>query len=134
MTRMKRRSKRQGKKDKRRAERRKNRKHGQKAGSIAIHSLLPGLEGAEMGSMQVVVDSRREDEHPALINVVVHHQAQQRAVIWSIETGFGGLPARVGYQVAPDGPLDDLPPTTWLPAVDELDDGEPDAEAEMTPA
>ena len=111
-------ARRQQQKSKRRAQRRKHRRHGHNAGSIAIHSLLPGLEGAELGSMDVVVDQRREDQHPALINVVVHHREQKRAVIWSIETGFGGLPSRVGYQIVPDGAIDELPETTWLPVAD----------------
>lgn len=118
MSRMTRRSKRQRQKDKRRAKRRENRKHGKKAGSIAIHSLLPGLEGTELGSMQVVIDARRTEEHPALVNVVVHHHEQQRAVIWSIETGFGGMAPRVGYRIALDGPIEALSETTWLPMFD----------------
>lgn len=119
MSRAKRHSKRQRQKDKRRAQRRKQRREGKKAGSIAIHSLLPGLEGAELGSMDVVVDTRRERGHTALINVVVHHRDQAQAVVWSIETGFGGHPAQVGYQVIADGAIGNAEPTRWYPVIAE---------------
>ena len=116
MTRTNRHSKRQRQKDKRKAERKKAKKNktGQKAGSIAIHSLLPGLEGIEIGAMEIVVDSRRKEKHPALINVSIHHKGDRRAIIWSIETGYGGQPPRVGYQVIPDGPIDKTQQTTWI--------------------
>lgn len=135
MSRMNRRSKRQHEKDKRHAQRGKNRRHGRKAGSIAIYSMLPGLEGTELGSMDVVVEDRRTDEHPALINVVIHHGDQERAIIWSIETGFGGLPSRVGSQIAPDGPVNELPPPTWLPlpSVEESDSKQTTAHLESEP-
>ena len=125
MTRMIRRSKRQQQKAKRKAERKKARKNGdgQKAGSIAIHSRLPGLEGTRIGAMDVIVDARRKDRHPAHISVAIHQRGLGRAVIWSIETGFGGQTPRVGFQVVPDGSLDDLPPTRWFPDVDSVDPG-----------
>lgn len=119
MTRTSRHSRRQSKKAKRKAARKKTRRNGggKKAGSIAIHSRLPGLEGTEIGSMDVVVDARRKEQHPALINVAIHQRREKRAVIWSIETGFGGQAPRVGYQVIPDGAMDRPPETTWFPDV-----------------
>ena len=128
MARTTRHSKRQRQKQKRRAKRRENRRHGQKAGSIAIHSLLPGLEGAELGSMDVVIDTRRSDQHPALINVAIHSRSEQRAIIWSIETGFGGQAPRVGYQVIADRAVEEAAPTWWLGRVDEVDCGSGDGE------
>lgn len=119
MSRTKRHSKRHRKKASRKAARKANRraskaKAGQKAGSIAIHSRLPGLEGAELGAMEVVVDTRRKESHPAMITVAVHNKEHKRAVVWSIETGFGGQPARAGYQVVSDGELDQVPETEWI--------------------
>ena len=127
MARTTRHSKRQRQKQKRRAKRRENRRHGQKAGSIAIHSLLPGLEGTELGSMDVVIDTRRSDQHPALINVAIHNRSEQRAIIWSIETGFGGQTPRVGYQVICDGDVEEAAPTEWYGVLD--DDDRPSIEA-----
>jgi len=118
MSRTKRHSKRQRKKASRKAARKASRatqrKAGQKAGSIAIHSRLPGLEGAELGAMEVVVDTRRKETHPALITIAVHNKEHKRAVVWSIETGFGGQPPRAGYQVVTDGELDQVPETQWV--------------------
>ena len=116
-------SKRQRQKAKRKAERRKARgqNNGQKAGSIAIHSRLPGLEGIEIGEMDVVVDTRRQEHHESLITVTIHQRTQQRAIIWSIETGFGGNVPQVGYQVIPDGTLDDAPPTNWFADLDTVE-------------
>ena len=111
-------SRRQKKRAKRKAARKQSKRTGEKAGSVAIHSLLPGLEGTELGDMDVVVDTRRQEEHPALLTVSVHHRADRRAIRWSIETGFGGQPARVGYQVIADDALDEVPPTTWFPTID----------------
>lgn len=117
MSRTTRHSKRKHNKAARRAKRKavkQRAKTGQKAGSIAIHSCLPGLEGTELGAMDVVVDTRRKENHPALITVAVHNSQQQRALVWSIETGFGGQPPRVGYQEVQDGALDQIAPTQWI--------------------
>ena len=57
MNRTHRHSKRLQQKTRRKAKRRKARakdRAGQKAGSIAIHSRLPGLEGTEIGAMDIV--------------------------------------------------------------------------------
>lgn len=127
MTRMTRLSKRQRKKAQRKEKRKQARKNGdgRKAGSIAIHSRLPGLEGTAIGSMDVVVDARRKDVHPSEISVAIHQRAAKRAVIWTIETGFGGQMPRVGFQVIPDGSLGDAggqpPPTCWFADIDDID-------------
>ena len=131
MTRATRHSDRQKQKAKRKAARKKARRHGKKAGSIAIHSRLPGLEGTEIGSMDVIVDARRQEQHPAMITVAIHQREEKRAVIWSIETGFGGQPPRVGYQVIPNGSIGAPPPTVWFPDVAEgKAQAEGDAQAE----
>ena len=124
MSRTIRHSKRQPQKAKRKAKRKEARKNGngKKAGSIAIHSRLPGLEGAQIGAMDVVVDTRRSDAHPAEISVSIHQRMKQRAVIWTIETGFGGHLPRVGFQVMSEGSIDDLPPTCWFPDLESLDE------------
>ena len=118
MSRTKRHSKRKRKKALRKAARKAAKparsKTGKKAGSIAIHSRLPGLEGTELGQMEVVVDTRRKETHPALITVAVHDRAKKRAIVWSIETGFGGLRPRAGYQEVKDGALEQVAPTKWV--------------------
>lgn len=104
-------------KAKRRAERKRARtrnRTGKKAGSIAIHSRLPGLEGTEIGSMGVIVDARRQQVHPAEIMVTVSSQRDGSTTLWIIETGFGGQAPRVGYQRLETGQVNDLPETTWL--------------------
>ena len=117
MTRTTRHSKRQRQKAKRKAKRKQARKNsnGQKAGSIAIHSRLPGIEGTLMGSMDVVVDARRKEEHPALIDVAIHQRELKQSIVWTIETGFGREMPRVGFKVIPDGSIDKPPPTCWFP-------------------
>ena len=110
-------SKRLEAKSKRRAERKRARerqRNGKKAGSIAIHSRLPGIEGTEIGSMGVIVDSRREGIHRAEITVTVSDQDSGSTTVWVIETGFGGHTPRVGFQVMPESQLKDLPPVTWM--------------------
>ena len=89
-------------------------RHAKKAGSIAIHSRLPGLEGTELGAMDVVIDTRRQESHPALITIAIHQREQKRSIVWSIETGFGGMAPRAGYQEIPDGPIDQITPTEWV--------------------
>ena len=123
MARTARHSKREQQKAKRKAKRKEIRQNsnGQKAGSIAIHSRLPGLEGIAIGTMDVVVDARRKDQHPALISVAVHHREEQRTVVWTIETGFGGLAPRVGFKLIPDGSIENLPPTCWFADVDSVE-------------
>ena len=123
MSRTARHSKRQQQKAKRRARRKEARKNGSGtvAGSIAINSRLPGLEGTLIGSMDVVADTRRKEQHPAQITIVVHQRAKKRAVIWTLETGFGGETPRVGFKIAPDGALDDLPPTAWFADIDSVE-------------
>ena len=122
MARTNRHSKRQRLKAKRKAKRKQARKNGNgiKAGSIAIHSRLPGIEGTLIGSMDVVVDAQRTEQHPALINVAIHQRTEKRAIIWSLETGFGGHSPRVGFKVIRDGPLDNLPPVSWFPAIESV--------------
>ncbi len=74
-----------------------------------------------MGAMEVIVDKRRKQTHPAEISITVHDESQKRTSLWSIETGFGGLIPRFGYQVFSDT-ADDVPPMTWmceLPYADE---------------
>ena len=123
MSRTARHSKRQQQKAKRRAKRKEARKNGdgKKAGSIAIHSRLPGLEGTLIGSMDVIADAKRREHHPALITIVVHQRAEKRAVIWTLETGFGGETPRVRFKVAPDGTVDDLPPTLWFADIESVE-------------
>ena len=116
MTQTKRHSKRAQLKTKRKAKRRATRakdKSGRKAGSLAIHSRLPGLEGIEIGAMDIVVDRRRKQEHPAEIAVTVHGISDGRTISWVIETGFGGHTPRMGYQLV-DGQLDGPTPMTWV--------------------
>ena len=127
MSRTTRHSKRQLQKDKRRAKRKEARKNGngRKAGSIAIHSRLPGIEGTLIGSMDVVVDGKRADKHPALITVVVYQRTERRSVVWTIETGFGGQTPRTGVKVIPDGQLDDLPPNVWFADIESMDLADP---------
>ena len=117
MTRTHRHSRRLQQKTRRKAKRRKARakdRTGQKAGSIAIHSRLPGLEGTEIGAMDIVVDARRKQEHPAEIAVTVHGRRDGRTISWVIETGFGGHTPRMGYQVVSGGQLDEPAPMTWV--------------------
>lgn len=108
-------AKRERHKAKRKAARKQSNKNkaGRKAGSIAIHSRLPGLEGTEMGAMEVIVDKRRKQTHPAEISITVHDESQKRTILWSIETGFGGLIPRFGYQVFSDT-TDSIPSMTWV--------------------
>ena len=109
-------SKRERQKTKRRKKRRQARKNGngKKAGSIAITSCLPGLEGTEIGAMDVIVDARRNEIHEAEINVSIHQRAEKRSIAWTVETGFGGQSPRVGYRVIPDGSHNELDAVTWV--------------------
>ena len=116
-TKINRNAKRINDKAKRRVERkqaRERKRAGEKAGSIAIHSRLPGLEGTEIGSMGVIVDSGRKETHHAEITVAVSNQRSGDTTVWIIETGFGGRAPRVGYQVMPENQPQDIPPITWV--------------------